>query len=314
MLSLFVLKSQGRKHWRHVRQTTTRILILNLAVSDLLVSVLVMPFEFVEELTQQWMFGLELCKIVEFLQTTSFGVNIISVAFISLDRLLLLAKPITWRSRVQVAKYFVLISWLLPFLLSTPDLYLFNIVDISVEKSSVVHSVCSRVSFPYSWMDKLYWSLDLYYVNVLPFGVIVFCYIGIIRKVVKRRVGEISGIFNSTHSHWHRIRVNTTRLALIVITLFIACWIPTIVLLSFRIARGSEFVHRSSVIYEVALFMAYTNEALNPVLYGYFDSFFRRMLGRMIHCRGCCCVANNEVSGIYSTETDLRRSLSLHVH
>ena len=273
-----------------------------------------MPFEFVEELTDRWPFGLLLCKILEFLETTCFGVNITSVAFISMDRLLLLAKPITWKRRAQVGKYLVLISWIFPFVMSTPDLYLYNIVDKSAENSSGGHGHCSATSLPYMWLDKLYWSLDLYYVNVLPFGVIIFCYVGIVRKVAKmRRVGEISGVYNSTQSHWHRIRVNTTRLALIVITLFIVCWIPTIVVLSFRIARGSEFVHRFSVMYEVALFMAYANEALNPILYGYFDSFFRRMLRRMMQCNGCCCVAQNDASGVYSTE-ELPRSFSLQEH
>ena len=306
----FFFSSLGRKHWRHVRQTTTRILILNLAVSDLLVSVLVMPFEFVEELTGQWMFGLEWCKIVEFIQATSFGVNITSVAFISLDRLLLLVKPITWKNKIQVAKYMIFFSWTFPLIFASPDFYMFNIIKIPVNNSSV-SNVCSAISLPFEWLDKFYWSLDLYYLNVLPLGVIVFCYVGIVRKVVKmKRVGvHMSGMHNSTQSHLHKIRVNTTRLALIVITLFIACWIPSIVLSSFRIAHGSEFVHRSTVIYEVSLFMAYTNEALNPVIYGYFDTFFRRMLKRMFCRRLCSCAAEVDASDVYSRE-ELQRSLT----
>ena len=273
-----------------------------------------MPFEFAEELTGSWLAGPVLCKIVEFLQTTVFGVNVTSVAFIALDRLLLLARPITWKRRMQVAKYMVGISWLLPLVLSSPDFYLYNIVKVSVENASGSFAVCSPVSLPYLWLDKLYWSLELYYVNLLPFGIIIFCYVGILRHVVKmKRVGVISGFDNSADSNWHKIKINTTRLALTVITTFIICWIPSIVLLSLRIAYGSESVHRSTVAYEVALFMAYTNEALNPVLYGYFDSFFKRMLTIMIKRRVCCWEPDIEGQGSSSIE-DGQHSVSLHAH
>ena len=268
-------------------QTTTRVLVVNLAISDLMVSVVAMPFELAEESTGRWMVGVALCKVIEFLQAVGFAVNVISVTFIAVDRYLILSKPVTWKQHTQqtkVVKYIVAFSWIFPSLLSGPYLYIYDVVEHLPSK----HQVCSTISLPYKSLDQLYWGLEIYYLYLVPFVVIIFCYVGILRHVIRmKRIGEPSSTENSKESRLYEIKMRTSRLALVVVTMFLVCWVPWLVTFCLRIERGSAFVHRTSVPYEVALFMAYFNEATNPILYGYFDSFFNKMFRTSLQRYGC---------------------------
>ena len=281
------LCSVGRKHWRHVRRSTTRVLVVNLAISDLMVSIVAMPFELAEESTGRWMVGVALCKLIEFIQAVGFAVNVISVTFIALDRYLILSRPVTWKQHTQhtkIVKYMVAFSWIFPSILCGPFLYIYDVVEVLPNKNQV----CSTISLPHKALDQSYWGLEIYYLYLVPFVVIVLCYVGILRHVIKmKNLGEPSSTENSKESRLHLIKTKASRLALAMVTMFLICWAPSLVALCLRINRGSAFVHRTSVAYEVALFMAYVNEAINPILYGYFDSLFNSKFCASLQRFGC---------------------------
>ena len=245
-----------------------------------------MPFELAEELTGQWLVGSALCKIIEFLQGVGFAVNVLSVTFIALDRYLLLARPFTWKERTRFVRYIVGFCWIFSIILCSPYFYIYDVVE--------TNQVCSVISLRYKWLEQLYWALQIYYFYVLPFIIITFCYVGILKQITKmKRVGKTPGAENSKESTWYLIRIRSSYLALAVVTVFLICWLPSFVLQCLRINLGSAFVGRTSVPYEVALFMAYANEAINPILYGYFDSYFKQHIRSYLRCFSCVDDAQN---------------------
>ena len=183
----------------------------------------------------------------------------------------------------------VAFSWIFATLLSSPGIYIYDIIEVPFNISNG-NEVCSTISLPYKPLDQLYWGLEIYYLYLVPFVVIIFCYVGILIHVIKlKRIGEPSSTENPKESRLYEIKMRASRLALVVVTMFLVCWLPLLVAFCLRFKRGSAFVHRTSVTYEVALFMAYVNEALNPIIYGYFDSFFNKKLHSVVSDQ-CSCI------------------------
>ena len=67
-------------------RTTTNLLIGNLALSDFIVAVICVPFNFYYYLHQSWPFGRSMCVIVSYLKATSLYVSINSLLAIAVDR------------------------------------------------------------------------------------------------------------------------------------------------------------------------------------------------------------------------------------
>ncbi len=67
-------------------RTTTNLLIGNLALSDFMVAVICVPFNFYYYLHQIWPFGKPMCVVVSYLKATSLYVSINSLLAIAIDR------------------------------------------------------------------------------------------------------------------------------------------------------------------------------------------------------------------------------------
>ena len=57
--------------WRNkTMRTVTNIFIVNLAVGDLVVIIMCLPFTFIQDVTETWFFGQAMCKITLYLQVS----------------------------------------------------------------------------------------------------------------------------------------------------------------------------------------------------------------------------------------------------
>ncbi|XP_029385428.1 D(3) dopamine receptor isoform X2 [Echeneis naucrates] len=114
-------------------QTTTNYLVVSLAVSDLLVASLVMPWVvYLEVVGGAWLFSRLYCNIFVTLDVMMCTASILNLCAISIDRYTAVVMPVlyntTHRSRKRV---FVMIAivWFLAFAVSCPLLFGFNTTD-----------------------------------------------------------------------------------------------------------------------------------------------------------------------------------------
>ena len=73
---------------------TTYVFIANLAFSDLLMTVLNIPFNVARVLLKNWPFGAFMCIFVPLVQVTSVYVSTFTMMFIALDRYRVICKPL----------------------------------------------------------------------------------------------------------------------------------------------------------------------------------------------------------------------------
>ncbi|NWR30445.1 DRD3 protein, partial [Tachuris rubrigastra] len=180
-------------------QTTTNYLVVSLAVADLLVATLVMPWMVYLEVTGGvWTFSRICCDIFVTMDVMMCTASILNLCAISIDRYTAVVKPVqyqysTGQSSCRRVSLMIVIVWMLAFAVSCPLLFGFNTTGDP--------SVCS-ISNP---SFVIYSSLVSFY---LPFMVTLLLYVRIyvvLRKRQKKRTltrqGSHSASTKSCYSH-----------------------------------------------------------------------------------------------------------------
>uniref|UniRef100_A0A8C6T5N2 D(3) dopamine receptor n=1 Tax=Neogobius melanostomus TaxID=47308 RepID=A0A8C6T5N2_9GOBI len=114
-------------------QTTTNYLVVSLAVADLLVASLVMPWAvYLEVVGGAWLFSRLYCNIFVTLDVMMCTASILNLCAISIDRYTAVVMPVlyntTHRSRTRVLVMITTV-WVLAFAVSCPLLFGFNTTD-----------------------------------------------------------------------------------------------------------------------------------------------------------------------------------------
>ncbi|XP_018582419.1 dopamine receptor D2 like [Scleropages formosus] len=110
-------------------QTTTNYLIVSLAVSDLLLATLVMPWGVYLEVVGEWRFSLICCDILLTLDVMMCTASILNLCAISIDRYTAVAMPLLYNTRYSSRRRVVLMItavWFLSFAISCPLLFGLN--------------------------------------------------------------------------------------------------------------------------------------------------------------------------------------------
>ncbi|XP_029109461.1 trace amine-associated receptor 1-like [Scleropages formosus] len=124
----------------HFKQlhTPTNFFILSLAMADLLVATTVMPFAFGILIETHWMFSEMLCLIFHMTGYFLTCVSIYSVAFIAVDRFLVLQDPFFYSSKITVnlAWCLIIVIWSLSLLYN--DLRKIKLSMVSERKAAKI--------------------------------------------------------------------------------------------------------------------------------------------------------------------------------
>ncbi|NXY40711.1 DRD3 protein, partial [Ceuthmochares aereus] len=182
-------------------QTTTNYLVVSLAVADLLVATLVMPWVVYLEVTGGvWTFSRICCDIFVTMDVMMCTASILNLCAISIDRYTAVVKPVqyqynTGQSSCRRVSLMIVIVWMLAFAVSCPLLFGFNTTGDP--------SVCS-ISNP---IFIIYSSLVSFY---LPFMVILLLYVRIylvLRQRQKKRTLTRQGSYSASTklSYVHKV-------------------------------------------------------------------------------------------------------------
>lgn len=133
-------------------RSTTNVLILNLAVSDLLFVCFCVPFTALDYVTVVWPFGDVWCKTVQYLIVVTANSSIYTLVLMSLDRYLAVVYPIasrTWRTERNTVRICVLM-WLVILVASLPAWFAHGTVVSSERRMCVLCTFCERLCDPFA--------------------------------------------------------------------------------------------------------------------------------------------------------------------
>ena len=167
-------------------RTVTNFFIVNLACSDILMSVICIPFTFIANMIlQYWPFGRVMCPLVTYAQVMVVFLSAFTLVAISLDRYVAIVWPLRPRMTSTQAAIIIGVIWILAMAAPLPVAILSRIV-YAPDGSGVLREYCEEV-----WQDrqqKVNYSLAIMSLQYfVPLFVLLFTYmrIGIIIWIKK---------------------------------------------------------------------------------------------------------------------------------
>ncbi|KAM7366325.1 hypothetical protein PAMP_015774 [Pampus punctatissimus] len=103
-------------------RTVTNLFLLSLAISDLMVSLVCIPFTLIPNLMRDFIFGNGICKLVMYFMSVSVSVSTFNLVAISLERYSAICNPLTsraWQTKSHAAKV-ISATWVASFILMLP--------------------------------------------------------------------------------------------------------------------------------------------------------------------------------------------------
>ncbi|XP_069489915.1 leukotriene B4 receptor 1-like [Ambystoma mexicanum] len=250
---------------RMSKRTVTCILILHLAVADTAV-ILTAPLFIHLLATGAWYFGSILCKTCHYICCLSMYASIFLISFMSLDRFLVIYKPVlSHKVRTKaVVMAILLVIWLFAFLFAIPMPF-YRVIIFSYERPVCrpFHSSSRHVVFQYLF-ETLFGFL-------LPFTVILGSYVYI-------------GLRLRSASLQHT-RKTACLIALIVIA-FAVFWLPYHVVNVIQVlgnlmsgSAGTSLRIAAANARPNVTALAFLSSSINPILYAFIASSFIKSAG-----------------------------------
>ncbi|NXR64781.1 C3AR protein, partial [Rhadina sibilatrix] len=276
-----------------MKRSVNIVWFLNLAVADIMCC-LSLPFSIVHlALHEHWPYGWFLCKVIPSVIIFTMFASVFLLMAISIDRCLLVMKPV-WCQNHRTVKFVSVICsgiWMLAFILCCPVFYyretnsydgktvcIYNFgvddyrgdpVNASVNGSWEEYSTYdgSDLWGDTSEVNSLAWVIinitRAVFGFVLPFGIMAVCYALILFRTHANQ-------FNKPHNR-------TLRTVVFVVAAFFICWAPYHVVGILHIVPNLGTGQSESLILwdHLTIALAYANSCINPLLYVFVGQNFR---------------------------------------
>ncbi|XP_017291736.1 trace amine-associated receptor 13c-like [Kryptolebias marmoratus] len=263
-LNLLVIISVS--HFRHLH-TPTNILLLSLGVSDLLVGLLLMPFEIFRN-TTCWVLGNIMCVLYCYLITHVVCASVGNIVLISFDRYVAICDPLHYPTRISRnrAKCLVCLCWLWYGIYSI--LFLKDDV-IQPGRSNSCVGECALI------INYVIGTIDIILNFVFPVTVIIVLYMRVFVVAVSQARAMRSQITAVTLHHSVNVKTKKSELKAartlgILILIYFICFCPYFCYSLIEVDLNST----PYVSFLVSLF--YFNSCINPVIYALFYPWFRK--------------------------------------
>ncbi|XP_068127367.1 proteinase-activated receptor 4 [Hyperolius riggenbachi] len=260
---LIGLPANGLALWvlvTKVKRMTSTIFMMNLAVADLLL-ILVLPFKILYYfIGNKWIFGELMCRAVTSFFYGNMYCSVLLLMSISIDRYLAVVHPFFSRTFRSRAFAFVIctISWLISILSIVPLATMQQSYSVLDTEMTVCHDALPRQT---QAAYLFYYFMTIIAVCfALPLVIIIFCYISVIRALI------LSG---EKYSY-------AIKLSLLVLVIVVVLLTPSNVVL--LVHYSEHCLHKYGnlyAVYLVCLTVSTVNSCVDPFVYYYVSEEFR---------------------------------------
>ena len=259
-------------------------LIVNMAMSDLMYPIFLIPMSIQGVYIDSWMIdgplGQALCKLVFFLTHASGLVSILSLVLIAVDRCGAVVFPL--RSppiSSKLCPFFILTTWIIAMVVGSPYLFAMKLVKYP-------HALECQIQWDDVFGETL--SFKNYFVAFsvvfifIPLVLIAILYITILLKLKSQNIpGEQSANIEAEQRR-QRGR-NVLKMAIAIVFGFVVCWLPIVIIYLLRFFSSDSMMSCGFQYFNsLAFLMLSANCAINPCICFFFSSNFREGLKTLL--------------------------------
>ncbi|KFW10378.1 D(1C) dopamine receptor, partial [Eurypyga helias] len=309
--------------FRHLRSKVTNFFVISLAVSDLFVAVLVMPWKAVTEVVGFWPFG-AFCDVWVAFDIMCSTASILNLCIISLDRYWAISSPFRYERKMTRRAAFIMIAvvWLLSLLISFipvqlkwhKDGELLSQQEPGFHVSGAEENCDSSLNRTYAISSSL---ISFY----IPVAIMIVTYTRIFR-IAQRQIRRISSLERAVERAQNRhsgdcpqevtlknsLKKETKVLKTlsIIMGVFVFCWLPFFLLncvvpfCNLHPRQPGELPCVSETVFNIFVWFGWANSSLNPIIYA-FNADFRRAFATILGC-ACLCPSDAVETVNFSNE------------
>ncbi|XP_067660979.1 tachykinin-like peptides receptor 99D [Haliotis asinina] len=271
-LVILVIVRNRRMH------TVTNIFIANLAVADVIIGLFSIPFQFQAALLQRWVLANFMCSLAPFVQIISVNVSIITLSVIAVDRYIAVLHPFKAGCSKRSAAIIITAIWWFAILSGLPCALFYK-----VDKDTCQFDFPRQLkNFPFYY--NLYIILVQY---MMPLLVISVCYFRIGCYIWGARA---PGNTNPTEDVRSRNKRKVVKMLIIVVCLFVLCWLPlqtyNLLAITYPIINEYRYIN---IIWFCSNWFAMSNSCYNPFIYGLLNEKFKREFRILFSMCPCQC-------------------------
>ncbi|CAI5795762.1 (1) dopamine receptor-like [Podarcis lilfordi] len=305
--------------FRHLRSKVTNLFVISLAVSDLLVAMLVMPWKAVTEVAGFWPFG-SFCDVWVAFDIMCSTASILNLCIISLDRYWAISSPFRYERKMTQRVAFVMIgvAWMLSVLISFIPVQLRwhqakELPPAHQRDSNITWSSEENCDSSLNRTYAISSSLISFYIPVVIMIVTytrIFC-------IAQRQIRRISSLERAVEhaqscqsnecphevslKNSFRKETKVLKTLSIIMGVFVFCWLPFFVLnciipfCDHNLHQLAELPCVSDTVFNIFVWFGWANSSLNPIIYA-FNADFRKAFTTILGCGRFC--PNNAVETV----------------
>uniref|UniRef100_UPI003AAD05AD trace amine-associated receptor 1-like n=1 Tax=Centroberyx gerrardi TaxID=166262 RepID=UPI003AAD05AD len=243
--------------------TPANYLILSLAMADLLVGALVLPFSIAVSVNSCWYLADLICQIARSLDVSLSTSSILNLCFISIDRYYAVCQPLRYRTKINfhAVVIMILVSWGVSGLLGI------GVIIMGLNEGKC-EGRCFSFHIPISSIAGCILTFYLPVIILLSIYLKIF----LVAQRQARSIQNTNCQNIKSGASVSKMERKATKTLAVIIGAFLICWTPSFI--GMTLNPLSNYSIPIAVIEIFALF-GWSNSVLNPFVYAFFYSWFR---------------------------------------
>ncbi|XP_052034736.1 pyroglutamylated RF-amide peptide receptor [Apodemus sylvaticus] len=274
-------------------RTVTNIFICSLALSDLLIAFFCIPVTMLQNISDKWLGGAFICKMVPFVQSTAVVTEILTMTCIAVERHQGLVHPFKMKWQYTTRRAFTILGvvWLAAIIVGSPMWHVQRL-EIKYDFLYEKEHVCCLEEWASPVHQRIYTTFILVILFLLPLVVMLVLYSKIGYELwIKKRVGDGSALQTIHGTEMSKIARKKKRAVVMMVTvvaLFAACWAPFHVV--HMMVEYSNFEKEYDdvtikMVFAVAQTIGFFNSICNPFVYAFMNENFKKnFLSAVCYC------------------------------
>ncbi|XP_034356803.1 pyroglutamylated RF-amide peptide receptor [Arvicanthis niloticus] len=274
-------------------RTVTNIFICSLALSDLLIAFFCIPVTMLQNISDKWLGGAFICKMVPFVQSTAVVTEILTMTCIAVERHQGLVHPFKMKWQYTTRRAFTILGvvWLAAIIVGSPMLHVQRL-EIKYDFLYEKEHVCCLEEWASPVHQRIYTTVILVILFLLPLVVMLVLYSKIGYELwIKKRVGDSSALQTIHGKEMSKIARKKKRAVVMMVTvvaLFAVCWAPFHVV--HMMVEYSNFEKEYDdvtikMVFAVAQTIGFFNSICNPFVYAFMNENFKKnFLSAVCYC------------------------------